>query len=319
MSMPKCVLAYNPTAGRYPARRLTEQAAEVLREHGWQIQIEPTKSGNHITELASKAAIDSKDVFLVVGGDGSINYALAGLIETDTALGVLPAGTSNVFAQEQGLPGLGWMNWGSLEESARRLATGKIGLCDVGICNNRPFILWFGTGLDGYVVNQIEPRRRWEKNFAIIFYAVSVVRHALFWRGSDIKIEADGVKIDGRFILSVVSNVHLYAGGLALISPLACLDDGLMDLWLFEGENLFDTIRHAWNLWTGNHRSSNKVRHISFQSMRINSPEPLFIELDGEPLEVGRNVDISVRSSAVKVLVPKDTPFPLFKSGLSNL
>lgn len=317
--MPQCVLAYNPTAGRYPAHRLTVQAAEVLREHGWQIQIEPTQSGNHITELATKAAIENKDVFLVVGGDGSINYALAGLIGTDTALGVLPAGTSNVFAQEQGLPSLGWMNWEGIEKSARRLATGKVGLCDVGICNKRPFILWFGTGLDGYAVNRIEPRHRWEKNFAIMFYAASVVRHALFWGGSDIKIEADGVNIDGRFILSVLSNVHLYAGGLALISPQACLDDGLMDLWLFEGENLYDTIRHAWNLWTGNHRSANNVRQISLRSMHLNSPEPLLIELDGEPLVGGRYVEISVRSLAVKVLVPEETPFPLFKSGLSSL
>lgn len=317
--MPKCVLAYNPTAGRYPASRLTEQAAKILQEHGWQVQIEPTRSGNHITELASKAAMEHKDVFLVVGGDGSINYALAGLMGTDTALGVLPAGTSNVFAQEQGLPSLGWMKWESLEESARRLATGKVGLCDVGICNKHPFLLWFGTGLAGYVVNRIEPRRRWEKNFAIIFYAASVIRHALFWRGSDIKIEADGVQVDGRFILVVVSNVHLYAGGLANISPQACLDDGLMDLWLFEGENIYDTIRHAWNLWTGNHPRSNHVQQISMHSMHIHSPEPLFIELDGEPFMGGRTIDISVQPSAVKVLVPEVSPFQLFGSGKSRL
>jgi YegS/Rv2252/BmrU family lipid kinase len=317
--MPKGVLAYNPAAGRYPARRLTEQAAKILREHGWDIQIEPTHSGNHITELAIEAAKEKKDVFFVVGGDGSINYAVPGLMDTDTALGVLPAGTSNVFAQEQGLPRLGWMNWDALEKSARRLATGKIGLCDVGICNKRPFLLWSGTGLDGYVVNRIEPRQRWEKNFAIIFYAISVIWHAIAWRGFDIHIEADGVKIDGRFILSVVSNVHLYAGGLAMISPQARLDDGVMDLWLFEGENLCDTIRLAWNLWTGNHQRSKYVQKVSFHTMSMASPQPLFIELDGEPFNSGRHIEINVRSLSVRVLVPEETPFPLFESSLISL
>jgi diacylglycerol kinase (ATP) len=269
--------------------------------------------------LASKAATEKIDVFFVVGGDGSINYAVSGLMKTDTALGVLPAGTSNVFAQEQGLPRLGWMNWEALEESARRLATGKIGLCDVGICNNRPFLLWSGTGLDGYVVNRIEPRQRWEKNFAILFYAVSVIWYALTWKGIDIHIEVDGVKIDGRFLLLVVSNVHLYAGGLAQISQQARLDDGVMDLWLFEGENIFDTIRLAWNLWTGNHQRSNYVHKVSFQTLCMDSPEPLFIELDGEPFRGGRNIEINVQSSAMRVLVPEETRFPLFESSLTSL
>jgi YegS/Rv2252/BmrU family lipid kinase len=317
--MPQCVLAYNPAAGRYPSRLLTEHAAKELREHGWQTRIEPSHSGSHITELASEAAADKKDVFFVVGGDGSINYALAGLIETDTALGVLPAGTSNVFAQEQGLPSLGWTNRDALEKSARRLATGKLGYCDVGICNERPFLLWSGTGLDGYVVNRIEPRRRWEKNFAIIFYAVSVIWHAYFWRGSDIKIQADEKKVDGRFLLSIVSNIHLYAGGLALLSPQARLDDGIMDLWLFEGENLSDTVLHAWNLWRGNHRRSQNVQHLSFRTMQMDSQEPFFIELDGEPLVSEGHIEIVVRPSALKVLVPEVTPYPLFETDLTNL
>jgi len=317
--MPQCVLAYNPAAGRYPSRKLTERAAKVLRKHGWQTQIEPTHSGSHITELASQAAIEKKDVFFVVGGDGSINHAVAGLIETDTALGVLPAGTSNVFAQEQGLPSLSWTNWEALEKSARRLATGKLGLSDVGVCNERPFLLWSGTGLDGYVVNRIEPRRRWEKNFAFIFYAASVIWHAYFWRGFDIKIEVDGEKVDGRFILSIVSNVHLYAGGLVHLSPQARLDDGVMDLWLFEGEHLNDTVRHAWNLWTGNHHRAQNVQHISFRTMHMDSQAPFFIELDGEPVESERHVEIVVRPSALKVLVPEETPYPLFESGLTNL
>ena len=310
--MRRCLLAYNPAAGRYPSRLLTERAAAVLREHGWQTRIEPTHSGKHITELASQAATEALEAFFVVGGDGSINYALAGLMGTDTALGVLPAGTSNVFAKEQGLPTLGWTNWRALEISARRLASGEVHLIDVGICNERPFLLWSGTGLDGFVVHRIEPRRRWEKNFAIIFYAFSVIWQAAFWRGVDLFVEADGERINGRFLLSIVSNVHLYAGGLATLSPDACLDDGVMDLWLFEGENFGDTIRLAWELWTGKHVQSHRVRHIPFQSLKLVSESDFFIELDGEPIKSEGPVSIFVRPSALKVLVPEVTPYHLF-------
>ena len=312
--MPRCLLAYNPAAGRYPSRRLTESAAAVLREYGWQTRIEPTHSGEHITELALQAAAETLEAFFVVGGDGSINYAVAGLVDTDTALGILPAGTSNVFAQLQGLPSLGWTRWKALENSAHRLASGEIHLIDVGICNERPFLLWSGTGLDGFVVNRIEPRRRWEKNFAIIFYALSVIWHAAFWRGEELFVEADGEQINGCFLLSIVSNVHLYAGGLAKLSPDARLDDGILDLWLFEGDNLGDTIRLAWELWTGKHTQSQRVHHIPFRSLHMVSESGFFIELDGEPVISEGSVSIFVRPSALKVLIPEVTPYPLFKS-----
>ena len=65
--MPQCVLAYNPAAGRYPSRILTERAAKVLREYGWQTQIEPPHCCRHISELALLSAIEKKDFFFVVG------------------------------------------------------------------------------------------------------------------------------------------------------------------------------------------------------------------------------------------------------------
>ena len=104
--MPRGCLIYNPAAGRYPSRLLCDRAADVLRRFGWDIFLEQTQDGDHITRLAHQVALDGVDAIFIAGGDGSINRAVAGLIGTDTALGVLPSGTGNVWAQELGLPGL---------------------------------------------------------------------------------------------------------------------------------------------------------------------------------------------------------------------
>src|SRR3972149_7161056 len=156
--MPSALLVYNPVAGRYPSRLLTERAASLVQKHGWQIQIETSRGGKHITQLAHQAAAEKFDAFYVVGGDGSLGHALPGLIGTETALGVLPAGTSNVWAQEIGLPGLTWTRLMALEESARQLGQAPGGGGDVGLCNQVPFLLWAGVGLDAFVVHHIEPR-----------------------------------------------------------------------------------------------------------------------------------------------------------------
>lgn len=298
-------------AGRFPSRLLAERASKVLRDRGWHVELESTQSGEHIQHLAKDAAEAELDAFFMAGGDGSLNYAVSGLVGSRTALGVLPCGTSNVWAQELGLPGLRWTRWLALEESARRLANGKIYTVDVGTCNKRFFLMWAGFGLDAFVVNRIEPRLRWEKNIAVMHYAASVVWHATYWHGMNLMVEADGVQVSGHFLLAVVSNVHLYAGGMANLSPQALLDDGYMDLWLFEGETLGDTVQRAWDLFAGRHIQSDKVKCIPFRNLKLESDTQVYIQLDGEPVQEQGVVHIKVRPKLLNILVPKTTPRPL--------
>jgi diacylglycerol kinase family enzyme len=124
--------------------------------------------------------------------------------------------------------------------------------------------------------------------------------------------------VSGRYVLGVVSNIHLYAGGLAQLSPDARLDDGLMDLWLFEGNGLEDTLHQAWDLWAGRHTQSDRVKRISFQQITLESDAPMFMQVDGEPETVERQVAIRVQSRALRILVPEKAPRALFANPSSD-
>lgn len=311
--MNTCMIAYNPAAGRYPSRILVERAAREFEHYGWSVQLMPTKDAGHITRLAHRAVEENIDYFIIAGGDGSISRALPGLVGTQTALGVLPAGTSNVWAQELGLPGLTWTRWMALEESARRLVGGEVKQVDVGQGNSDLFLLWAGIGLDGFVVHRLEPRKKWEKHFAVMQYAASVVWHASFWHGMQLRIKVDGEEItNGHYLLAVVSNVHLYAGGMAELSPHARLDDGIMDLWLFDGETLGDTVQLAWELLSGSHLHSDRVRCIRFRQLSLESDQTVYAQMDGEPISDKGPVSIEVKQCALRVLVPRNVPEGLF-------
>jgi diacylglycerol kinase (ATP) len=310
--MPKAFLVFNPVAGRFPSRILTERAADVLRGQGWEMCLFQTHGGPHITELANQAVDMSVDAFFLAGGDGSINYAVAGLVGSQTVLGVLPAGTANVWCQELGLPGLTWTRLMALEESARQLANATIREVDVGFCNSDPFLLWAGVGLDGFIVHRIEPRSRWEKHFAMAHYAAIAMQQASFWEGINLNVVVDGDEVSGHYILGVVSNVHLYAGGYAKISPYARLDDGQMDMWLFAGETLLETLHHAWNLWSGRHLDSDQVQCIPFQKLHIYSDSPMYIQVDGEPIASNTKITIRVQPRALRIFVPANAPSALF-------
>ena len=316
--MAHAYLVYNPAAGRFPSTILTERAAQVLRNRGWSVQLAKTMGGSHITELAYRAVSENANAFFVAGGDGSINHAIAGLVGSSTALGVLPAGTANVWAQELGLSGLTWTRLMALEESARRLATASVYSVDIGFCNRVPFLLWAGVGLDGFIVNRIEPRSRWEKHFSVVQYAASAVWGASIWSGMNLSVSVDGERVSGRFLLAVASNIHLYAGGFAEISPMARLDDGVMDLWLFSGETLGETVRLALDMLAGKHQESDQSRKIPFRKMKLTSDSPLYVQLDGEPIEGGYCVDFEVEARGLRVLVPEGAPRRLFSDPISS-
>ncbi len=311
--MPTAYLVYNPAAGRGPTENNTESAADVLREAGWRIHIIQAQDGAHITRLARQAAERGIEAFFVAGGDGSMNLAVTGLVNSDTALGVLPAGTANVWAQELGLTTLNILSNMSLADSSQRLANAQAYSVDVGLCNDRPFLLWAGCGLDAFIVHRIEPRLPWEKHFAVLQYSISAIWNAGFWRGMNLRAEVNGERISGHYLLSVVSNIHLYAGGVAEISPSAQMDDGLMDLWLFEGETLGDTVQLVWDLVIGRHAESGQSKCIPCTSLVLESDAPLYIQVDGEATDKARRVEIKIQPKSLKVLIPEGAPYLLVK------
>lgn len=291
---------------------LTERAAKVLESYGWQVDIQTSSEGQQIPLIARQAVQDQRDALIIVGGDGSLNKALPGLVGTETALGVLPAGTANVWAQELHLPGLTWTRWSALEESAHRLAKGEIRRVDVGKCNGKYFLLWSGIGIDAFIVHRIEPRKQWEKNFTLVSYGASAVWSARQWQGINIRVVTEGMQVEGNFMLVEASNIRLYAGGLATLSPQAALDDGLMELWLFEGNSVDQVLQQAWSLWSGKHVDSNKVKFIQFDEVILESDAPISLQMDGEPEEGGTRVSVSVLHRQLKVVFPDRAPDNLF-------
>jgi YegS/Rv2252/BmrU family lipid kinase len=304
-------LVYNPIAGRYPSSLLAQRAAGLLREGGWEIDIQQSLSGPHITELARQAAASNLDAFFVMGGDGSVNLAATGLLHSDTALGVLPAGTTNVWAQELGLTSLGRPRKLCVEESAIRQANAVVRRVDVGLCNERAFLLWAGIGLDAFIVHRLEPRSRLEKYLAIPSYAMKAAWSASLWHGMNLEAEVDGKLIKGHFLLGVVSNIRRYAGGLAILSPQAQIDDGIMDLWLFKGENMLGTVQVALEVIARRHARSNLARLVTFRQLRIPPGSRMFVQLDGEPYSSDTGITIEVAAAGLPVLVPQHTAHPL--------
>ncbi len=251
--MRSALIIYNPAAGRFSVKPFIKSAVKALDSAGWRVDVAETKSGEHTTELAKQAAAENKEAVFAVGGDGTIGNVVNGLIDSDTALGVLPAGTANVWSIELGLTPFAWTHPWVLKKNASILAKAPCCAVDVGMCNETSFMMWAGIGLDALTIHSMEPRVRIEKFFAMPEYTAKTIWNAAQWSGMKLTLWVDGREVEGQFILAVATNIRHYMGGLSNLSPDAYLDDGLLDLWLFSGSNLGDALRHAYDLWLGTH------------------------------------------------------------------
>jgi len=100
----RALLIHNPSAGMRTDYSALQSALVVMREAGWEVEARETQAGGDAINLARQAAQSDYGAVFAVGGDGTLNEVMNGVLGSDTALGVLPYGTANVWAKEMGLP-----------------------------------------------------------------------------------------------------------------------------------------------------------------------------------------------------------------------
>ena len=303
-------LIINPSSGPWDVRRELPTVLRHLAEHGWQTAVHQTARPGEATQLARQASDDGLDGVFVVGGDGTINEVINGLAESSVALGVLPGGTSNVWARELGLPTRSPLHLLPLVDSVRALVPGASRRIDLGKANGRYFLQWAGLGLDAEVTYAMEPRTRRQRRLGPLTYLIAGVAAAAHLVGTRTRIWIDDRRIYRRSILIVISNSQLYGGGVRIATD-ALLDDGLLDVSVFAGAGFFSAIRTVLGVVTGLHVRD--PRHTCYRGccIRIEADKPMPIHVDGEPFGM-TPLECVVVPQALTVLVPQHTRPELF-------
>jgi len=308
--MLRALLIYNPNAGRFPPAEAAHRTAGLLRSRGWEIDVAATRDAGHVSDLAARAAADGLDALIVAGGDGSVGRAVRGLVDTRTALGVLPTGTANVWARELGLPRIGPAGLSAVLGNAELMADSRVRDVDIGICNGEPFLLWVGIGLDALVVRGAERKRsHLKKLFVLPEYFIRALQSASTWPGTAVEVtgsngETGRISFSGRIQFAVATNIPRYAGGYARLSPGAIVDDGVMDLWIFRGRGAAAALRNAWNLFRGAHVYDRDTVRLPFERIAVATEKPAPLHRDGEAVPEATRIEIVVCKHILRVLTP---------------
>ena len=297
----EAVLIINPAAHNVPALKLRREAEEWLREAGWRFRWEQTTETGHATRIAARAAAERVPLVLALGGDGTLNEVANGLAGTETALGTLPAGTSNIWAREAGISR-------KLVEAVRLMATGERRLIDLGKAGDRYFMLFAGVGVDAQITRNVSLDMK--RRVGAAAYGLTAVREALRWRSRPVTVRLDGVERRMDVLMAFAGNTRLYAG-LTKITPNAVVDDGLLDVCIYEGSGSIDIAMHTARTLLQSHRKASKVLFQRVKRLEFDWEEPLPMQLDGDPVgECPREIEVA--PGALWVVVPAGLRTGLF-------
>jgi YegS/Rv2252/BmrU family lipid kinase len=311
----KARLIYNPTAGPRDVRRSLQRVRSFLKRRGWSVELHTTERPGDGTLLARAAAQDDCDAVIVAGGDGTINEAVNGLVGTQTALGVLPVGTGNMWAKQLGVPTYTLTNPLRLYEAAAGLTEGTVRLIDVGRVDQRYFLCWAGIGLDAQVTAEIEPRHRYTKRLGLLPYVIAAILVARDFKGVRTRVSLDGHIVRGRTLLILVSNIQQYIGMLSVARE-ARLDDGLLDVFVFKGLGFPYAVRHLLKIVTQRYLQDPRVVHRQARHIQVWTEWATPIHVDGDPIGT-TPVTLQAVPLALHVLVPPSTPPGLFTDDIS--
>jgi diacylglycerol kinase family enzyme len=292
-------------------RRLSEGVRTPGRSSAMQHEVEvvETNRRGHATRFAHDAARRGVDVVIGYGGDGTLNEVATGIAGSDTALGVLPGGSTNVFARTLGMPN-------DPVEAVEHLVAGidaedfrPIGL---GQVNGRYFCFHTGVGFDAAVVQRVERHgslKRWLGHPLFIYAGISTWATGYARKQPHFSVSGDGGEPlkDGYFTIVLNTNPYTYLGNRPLdLSPDAGLDRGLVAV-------TFSTMkaRAILTSLSGALRGGGvqPAPHLDIRTdvreLTIEHTTPFPYQLDGDALGETTKLDFVHVPDAVKLVFPK--------------
>ena len=308
----RILLVVNAFASSVTARN-TVIVHQVL-SRGNDVEIVETNRRGHATRFSQDAARKGVDVVIGYGGDGTLNEVATGVAGTDTALGVLPGGSTNVFARTLGMPNDPVL---AVQQLADGINTRHIEPIGLGQVNGRYFCFHTGVGYDAAVVREVEHHgslKRWAGHPLFIYAGLRTWATGYDRDRPHFEVDfGNGDRVvDGYFTIVLNTNPYTYLGNRPLdLSPAATLENGLVVI-------TFTTMKVGAILGSlggalrggGVKPSESLDLHTDVEALTIANHLPFPYQLDGDYLGETKSLDFRHVPNAVRLVRPNIETVP---------
>ena len=293
------------------------QAAQQLRTQSLDVIEAPIEKLPLLSETICRYR-DRVDFVIIAGGDGTLRFAIEGLLSTGLPVGILPLGTANNLARSLGIPT-------RLSQACQTVATGTVRAIDLGIVNGHYFFNVAGIGLSADINRCVS--RKAKHRWGVLAYIATAVQ--VFQRAKSLNVtirywpKPDSQQLELQqahestlntqtlnaqtFSLKVkqitVCNGRYYGSGL-IVADDAAIDDARLDLYGFDIQHWQQVLRLLPELRWGHHSALPNVLYLAGNRFMIKTNSPCPVDADGEILTT-TPATFEVKPKAISVLVPR--------------
>ena len=286
----KIVFIMNPISGTSDKKDIPYLIEELLDKEQFDYSIQKTEYAGHAYEIAKESKEQGIDIVVAVGGDGTVNEVGRALVHSNTALGIIPTGSGNGLARHLLIPM-------KIKGAIQVLNDCEITDLDYGIINEHPFFCTCGVGFDAFISEKFaEAGKR-----GPITYLENILKEGLKYKPETYEIEAENGTIKKKAFLISCANASQY-GNNAYIAPQASMSDGMIDVIIMEPFDALEASQISIEMFNKTLDKNNKIKTFRSKEIKIYRKAPGVIHYDGDPVETGKEIVVTLKEKGIKIL-----------------
>lgn len=288
--MQKIVFIINPISGT-GRKDIVQDAidAHIDRER-FSSCIRFTEYAGHAAELALEEAQGGTEIVVAVGGDGTVNEVARSLVNTNTALGIVPCGSGNGLARHLRIPL-------QVEEAIQLINECHVDALDYGTMNGEPFFCTCGVGFDAFISMKFaEAGKR-----GLATYVEKTLQDGLRYRPDTYHVEMDGETAEYEAFLIACANASQY-GNNAYIAPEASTRDGLLDVTILTPFSPIEAPQIVMQMFNRRLTENSHVKTFRTRHLHITRVKEGPVHIDGDPKMMSDDLDICIHPGALRVV-----------------
>lgn len=282
----------NPISGGKSKNFIPELVQQKLDKNLFIPEIVFTESAEHTSFLARECAQKKYDIAVAVGGDGTLNQIASELVNSSTALGIIPFGSGNGLARALGIS----MQSNKAIEGLNLSKNIKI---DCGKANEHYFFNVCGFGFDAHVSAAFADAG--SRGFKT--YAKESLKAIRNFKPEVIKVVKGEEKEKYSAFILAICNGPQY-GNNAYISPQAILNDGKFNMSIIKQVNWLNFVGLGSKLFLKNLHLSKHVKTEIVKNVEVQRDNEGFVNIDGEPIWFPQKVKIEMHSLSLNIVIP---------------
>jgi YegS/Rv2252/BmrU family lipid kinase len=280
----------NPISGGKEKQKIPALIDKHLDHSKFNANFSFTAYIGHAAELAEEAANKNFDIIVAVGGDGTINEIASKVSSLQKILGSIPFGSGNGLARALHIP----IN---VKKAIQVINSFEVQTIDAGKLNGKYFFNMAGIGFDAHISAAFAGN----KTRGLKGYISLGLKEIKSYEPEFYELDIDGVKYQrDAFILSIANSTQY--GNNVHISPKSLLSDGLLEVCIVKPVSLYKLPLLVYEMLNAKTHRSNLVEIISGKKIKITRVKENSIHIDGEPFFMGKNIEIEIIPSALKVI-----------------